>query len=492
MLISCKKQIIARTNKMSFQNKPPLCVDLDGTLIYSDTLAELFLRMIKKRPCYLIFLPFWLLRGRAFLKIKMEEICGKYVKHIPFNDSFLKYLNSKKAEGHKLYLATACPKNLAKKLVESLNLFEEVWGSSSEINLKSAKKAELLLEKFGENNFIYAGNDAPDLEVWRHAQSLVLVNVKKSLERKAAMENPTKNILVFSEKKSAFKAFFRATRIHQWAKNILIFVPLFLSHSYFKIDKIGEALLAFLAFGLCASASYIFNDIMDVENDRLHASKRRRPIAAGHFSIASALIIAFSFMAISVLISAVLSVNTLLVLLLYTALTLSYSFYFKRIVLLDIIILSSLYMIRIYYGSTAISVATSFWLMSFSIFIFFSLGFMKRYIELQKMENTNEKIKGRGYVYSDAQIIAPVGIASGILSLVFYVIYVDKVAFQLYERPSFLMFGAIIFLYFIVKTWIMAARKLVHDDPIVYAIKTKENYAILILFIFIFIISGPK
>lgn len=469
-----------------------ICVDLDGTLINTDTLVELFIRGLKHCPHMLFLCPFWLLKGKINLKLKLSFYCAKYANRFPFNEKLVSFLREEKRRGKKIYLATACEESLARSIVKDLDLFEDVFGTSEKTNLKAENKAELLVSKFGEGNFAYAGNSASDLEVWKRASEIILVNAPEALSKRARLQNPQSHFLEFPNKTDSFRAFLKTIRIHQWAKNILIFVPLFLSHQYFNAEKVIAALLAFFALSFCASATYIFNDILDIENDRAHKTKKNRPIASGSFPASKAFLVIFAFALLAAALSMSVSLNLFLFLLLYVAATLGYSFFFKRIVIVDVIVLSSLYLYRIYFGAFATGTVISFWLVSFSILMFFSLGSMKRYIELQSLEGiAEEKVKGRAYVKSDISTISTLGISAGMMSSVLYILYVNNAASEMYLRPDFLLIGSLLFLYFISKTWLMASRRLVHDDPVIYAIKTGENYVLIALFAAIFILAGP-
>lgn len=471
----------------------PLCVDLDGTLVYSDTLWELFIRALKTCPWILFLLPFFILRGKSHLKYFLFKRCGNLVNTLPFNNKLLEYLKIQKSEGRKIYLVTASNQDFAKNIVSEFDIFDDVFGSNERLNLRGKNKAKFLTEKFGSQNFAYAGNDNTDLEVWKDAGEVIVVNASNKLAQKVKEQNLEKPITIISLQKSFnLKSFFKLIRVHQWAKNLLIFVPLVMSHTYQKLANVENALLAFFALSFCASATYIFNDILDVENDRKHRTKKFRPLASGIIPLPNALCVMFVLFTCAISISLNVSLALLVMLFVYSVITLSYSFIFKRIIILDILILALLYMFRIYFGAVAISDEISFWLVSFSIFIFFSLGALKRYVEVSANKDEPTKIiGGRGYTSYDAEFISMIGIGAGMMSVLTYIMYIDAGANALYESPVWLMFGCLPILYFISKIWLMAKRSKVHDDPVVYAIKTKENYLILFIFAVLFFMSKP-
>lgn len=438
-------------------NLKPICVDLDGTLIFSDTLAELFLRMIKHRAYYIFLVPIWLMGGRSALKYELSRRFSKYVNNLPFNGELVEYLKKEKESGRKIVLVTACEENLAKKVVSPLGLFDEIYGSGRGLNLKGSAKAEFISSKFGDGNFAYAGNSSDDIKVWERSAGMLIVNASDRLRDKAVSSNPGKPAKVFCGCGNGFKDFLKAVRIHQWTKNLLVFLPLFLSHTYMDLLKITDCFVAFLAFSLCASATYIINDIFDIESDRLHAYKKNRPLAAGNFSVTNALIVVPLFIALSVVLAYIVSVKLLFFLAIYAIATLSYSF----------------------------------WLASFSIFFFLSLAFLKRYVEIMDISGCAGAVRGRGYVESDKNMISVMGICSGMVSVLLFVIYIDASAKDLYEQPTNLMYASVLLIYFICSIWIAASRGKVHSDPIIYAIKSKESYIIAAAFIVIFLSAQP-
>lgn len=484
--------MLCETSDRPRERQRVICVDLDGTLILTDTLLELFLRLLKHAPHLFCLVPFWLLfKGKAYLKSKLARQWAGYIKNVPFNTALINWLRKEKAAGATLYLATACEENMAKNIVAEWGLFEAVFGSTASNNLRSAQKAALLVAKFGEQGFAYAGNATADLPVWKHAAEVIVVNACPRVLAKAKAQNPNKPLVVIPPPSRTIKAFLRTIRIHQWSKNLLIFIPLILSHTYGEFPRLINALIAFFAFSLFASATYIINDFCDIEADRAHAEKKNRPLASGKISIPVSAVIFIVFMLLAIGLMSLLPQGTFLLALAYLVLTLTYSFSLKRAVLIDVIALSILYILRIYFGAIAVDVPVSFWLVSFSIFIFLSLGFLKRYVELKATPATGHNLAGRGYRTSDLEIIAPMGIAAGVVSVLVYIIYIDRFAANFYEAHINLMWGSIVFLYFICKLWIAAGRGMVTSDPIVYSLKNKENYVLLIIFFVLFLLAKP-
>ena len=272
----------------------------------------------------------------------------------------------------------------------------------------------------------------------------------------------------------------------------MIFVPLFLSHNFLCFEKIIQSVIAFVAFSLCASATYIINDLLDIENDRVHYKKKFRPIPSGQINMFTLAGVLVAFFSVSAILAYFVNVTLLVLLGVYIVATLSYSFKIKRLIVIDIILLAFLYLFRIYFGGVAVDVEISHWLAAFATFMFLSLGAIKRYVEILKTKEFSvEKLSGRGYSVEDSTIVANIGIVSGLVSVLTYIIYINYEAAQLYRNPSILFLGCFLLLYFILKIWIKAFRKQVNDDPIVYAIKTKENYILFLIFVLIFIAAKP-
>ncbi len=446
----------------------PLCVDLDGTLINSDTLYELIFALIKRNPLWIFFLPVWLMRGKSQLK---EEIANRVeldVSTLPYNGEFIEYLKSEKARGRKLILVTATHETTANAVSAHLGLFDEVMASNKNINLRGKAKAAALVERYGEGGFDYAGNDASDIKIWRKAKNAIVVSPDaKALKWRDSQQG---DALLFDQPKPSIKTYLKAIRIHQWLKNSLIFVPLVLDHRIFELDVIANAYLAFIAFGLCASSVYLLNDLIDLPIDRKHAKKRNRPLAAGTIPIKHGVIMMVSLLALSFALSLTLPIDFTLTLLLYYAVTLSYSLYLKRTLLVDIMTLAGLYTIRIIAGGEATGTDISSWLLAFSVFFFFSLALVKRFVELSDMdENATRATTGRGYRKIDIETIGQSGIASAFASVLVLALYIDSAEVKaLYTYPRMIWLLCPLVLYIIVRIWILARRGEMDDDPVVF------------------------
>lgn len=454
----------------------PLCVDLDGTLIKTDLMWESLVLLLKRRPWLLLAVPFWLLRGRANLKAKLASVVQLEPSSLPCHREFLEYLRAEKTAGRELYLVTASDAQPAGEVARHFGLFREVLGSNGTLNLRGRNKGARLAERFGERGFDYAGNSPVDLPVWQRARAAIVVNAAPGLENRARQRSEVSR--VFSPEHSRVAAFVRALRPHQWVKNVIVFVPLVTSHELTLPGKVTHAVLAFVAFCLCASGAYVLNDLLDLEADRHHATKRLRPFASGDLPLPAGLIAMPLLFAVSVALAWPLSPRFVAALVIYVVLATSYSLHVKRIPLLDVFFLSGLYTIRLIAGHEATGIMYSFWLLVFSIFIFLSLALVKRFLELDAAHLRNApEIKGRGYTAADRGWVATLGVASGYAAVLVMALYVnsDQVV-KLYQRPLRLLLICPLLLYWISRVWMMAHRGQMHEDPIVFALRDRMSY----------------
>ncbi len=459
----------------------PLCVDLDGTLIHSDLLLESFLLLLKRNPLYLLLIPFWLLKGKAALKAEIAKRVTLNPAALPYNTEFLDWLNSQRDAGRALWLCTASNHRLAQRVAEHLQIFQGVLSSTDDINLSGRTKAKQLVEKFGEKGFDYCGNHRIDLAIWQVSRCAVVVNGSEQLKKEAARLADISGS--FPKNNSLFRPILKALRLHQWAKNILIFVPLAAAHKLGDTSSLNHAVLAFIAFGLCASSVYLLNDMLDLEVDRLHPRKCKRPFASGNLS----LLIGFALIPILLLCAALfaysLPMKFWIVLGGYYILTVAYSFGLKRVVLIDTITLAGLYTVRIIAGAKAIDVQLSFWLLLFSVFLFLSLALVKRYAELDAMQRQGKlTAAGRGYHVEDLPILHSMGTASGYLCVLVLALYINSPIIEsLYRHPQVIWFLCVLLLYWISRVWLITHRGQMHDDPVVFAMKDKTSLAIGVL-----------
>ena len=461
------------------RNVRPLCVDLDGTLVHTDLLIESALSLLQKNPFAIFSMLFWLTKGRAHLKRQIANRATLEASLLPYNSELVHWL---KAEASKrtIVLVTASDALIANAVAREKGLFSDVIASDGAVNLSGTNKARRLRELFGDGQFDYVGNAKIDLKVWRHSHTAIVVSNNRTLRRKAA--NLTEEAVFFAQPKRSFRLWARALRLHQWIKNLLVFIPLLAAHRLLEGAAIASASLAFISFGLCASGVYLLNDLLDLAADRAHRTKKERPFAAGSLSLKAGIFAIPLLTASSIGLALVfLPERFLWVLLIYLATTITYSFSFKRIPLLDVVTLAGLYTIRIIAGTVAILTSLSFWLLAFSVFIFLSLAILKRCIELNAAkERQITEIAGRAYRADDLSVLQPMGVASGYLSVLVLALYINSASSEaLYRHPQFLWLVCPCLLYWISRSWFVAHRGIMTDDPIIFAVRDHTSQATL-------------
>lgn len=461
-----------------------LCVDLDGTLLKSDILYESIILMIKKQPWLLFLLPFWVMKGKVFLKKKMYSIIIIDPRFLPYNQEVIDFIKQEKPNRTEIALATATWKPVAEGIANHLGLFDRVIGTEEKINLRGENKLLELEKIYGKKQFDYMGDSSVDIPIWQASNKAYLVNPDASVEARAKENGNVSR--VFHSEQSSFIMFIKEIRVYQWVKNLLLFLPMFMAHSI-TMNNILTNILAFFSFSFAASAVYVLNDMMDLESDRKHPNKRNRPFAAGDLSVKTGLYVIPIFLFISLGASILLMRQEFtLILLAYLLLTSAYSFILKKIYIFDIILLASLYTLRLYAGGLSIDVPISTWLVAFSMFIFLSLGIVKRFTELYTIsQNNKEKASGRGYDVDDMEMLRSAGIASGFISVLVFSLYINDIpntnAETLYSNHKLLYFITPFLLYWIMRIWIKATRGEMTDDPIVFTGRDPVGYVLAII-----------
>ena len=374
--------------KNSTGNDRVIAVDLDGTLTLTDTLHESVVALVRDNPLSLFALPFWLLQGKAAFKAKVADNVDLDVTTLPYNQAFIDWLKEERAAGKKIVLCTATNERIAHAVAEHLQLFDEVIASDSATNIKSGNKRKALEDRFGFKGYDYAGNSSADIEVWAGAAQAIVVNASDGIKDKATQAAPISK--VFPPQAITLSHWRRVFRVHQWLKNALLFVPLLAAHQISNIQSLSTLILAFVSFSLCASAVYMANDLLDLDSDRKHPRKRNRPFAAACVPIYVGAVLAPVFAIASLLLGLMVDTAFTAWLVIYFLLTCAYSLWFKRLALIDCLTLAALYTLRIIAGAAAVAISLSFWLLAFSVFIFLSLAFVKRYAELQVQAQAGE------------------------------------------------------------------------------------------------------
>ena len=460
-------------------DQPVLCVDLDGTLLATDTFLEATILLLKQNPFFIFLLPLWAWRGIAYLKQQVTKRIRLDVSSLPYRQDILSYITQEFHEGRTLVLATGADQQVADAVGKHLNIFSEIIASDGVNNVVGSNKRRILEARFGLRGFDYIGNDSADLEVWKSAHGALVASSSNTLLQQTAEHVPV--LHCFPKPRPSLQIVLKALRIHQWIKNILIFLPLAAAHMILEPALFTSACLAFLCFSVCASGIYLFNDLLDLPADRRHPKKKERPFASGSLPIQFGLlghpllIIGSFFLA-----WATLPPSFLHILLLYALTTMTYSIYLKKMMMVDVLTLAGLYTLRVLAGGVAVGISVSSWLLAFSLFFFLSLAFAKRHGELQiRKVSTYQGIERRVYIGGDKEILGTMGIISGYMSVLVLALYINgqEVASS-YENPEMLWLTCPLLLYWVSRTWLLAHRGNLDDDPLVIAFRDPRSYVI--------------
>lgn len=460
-----------------------LVIDLDGTLIRSDLLHESLLRLLAEAPSTLLAMPRWLAAGKACFKSEVASRVELDFSHLPYDTELLTWLAAERAGGRRVVLCTASDRKLAHGVADHLRLFDEVMASDGTVNLASTRKADALVTRFGAGGFDYAGNSFADVAVWKVARCAIVVNAPAPVRAAAAKVASIEREFVALPVR--LSTWVKALRVRQWVKNLLVFLPLLGAHELFDWPKWQLGLWAFLSFSLCASSVYLVNDLADVESDRRHGTKRFRPFAAGLVSVPRGLVAALLLLVTAFVIAARTSTLAFVGWLgVYLVVTVCYTFWLKRKILVDSLVLAGLYTLRVLAGSAAIMVPTGFWLLAFSMFLFISLALVKRYAELSNLMDAGHLgAAGRDYQVEDRHLVQTLGITSGFASVVMVALYINgESVSRLYPHPELLWPAVPVVLYWVNRMWLKAHRREMDDDPIVFALRDGVSLATIAVF----------
>ena len=450
----------------------PLILDLDGTIVRTDTLIEALLRLLAAHPLLFLSLLPSLLHSRAAFKRRIAEAARLDPATLVYNEDVVALAQKARAAGRPVFLATASDRAVADAVAGHLGLFDGVFASESNVNLKGEAKAARLVASFGEAGFDYAGDAEVDRAVWRKARRAIMVLPSARLARQVEAECP--DAVAIGRRPGVFaqlRVVARAMRMHQWAKNILIFVPVLAAHQATALTELC-ALTAFAAFSLCASSVYLLNDLVDLPHDRLHPSKRKRPFASGALPLSLAPLLIALTLGGGLLLAAFLPVDFLLMLLVYCVCTVSYSFFLKRQMVADVLMLAALYTIRVFAGAAATSISVSPWLLAFSMFLFFSLAVVKRQSELTlNLRAGRGEVSGRGYLLEDLSLLHSMATSSGYMAVLVMALYINSTdVLALYHNPKALWLLCPVLLFWISRVLMLSHRGQMNDDPMVFAL----------------------
>jgi 4-hydroxybenzoate polyprenyltransferase len=489
---------------MASPSSVPLCVDLDGTLINSDSLHEGLVVLLKRNPLYALALPVWLAQGKPAFKNKVALRAPLDVDALPFNDEVLALLKSERGR-RPIVLCTAAHERYARAISDRLGLFDRVF-ATEEVNLAASEKVRTLIGEYGERGFDYMGDALQDVGVFRAARSAIAVNPAAGLRRRLSeVENLDR--VIDGTRRGGARAWLRALRMHQWIKNLLVFIPLVAAHRAGDPRAVFASAAAFVIYGLTASAVYLLNDLVDLKADRAHPRKRRRGLASGAISIPAALMSIPVLLLVALVLAWKLSPQFAALIALYFLTSNAYAFRLKQVPILDSLVLAGLYTFRVLAGAAAISVTPSFWLLSFSVFFFFSLALSKRHSELLELADPDGEpagetrrpsprpssdlaIPGRGYNRGDLSIIVSEGTAAGIAAVLVLALFINSESARgAYRHPEALWLICPLVLYWITKLWLNSQRGQIEDDPVVWAVENRTSRAIIVLCFVLFVLA---
>ncbi len=459
---------------LPFLSNVPICVDLDGSLIRSDTLWEGLWLAVRTRPIECLKACFNLGSGRANFKRRIAELAIANPSQLPYRNDLIAFLSAEARAGRSLILATAADEVVARGIAQHLGLFEYVLASDGVINCKGSDKLKAINALTGP--FIYAGDSTADLPVWKASAGAIVVGSNREVLKDLRQSGVT-IYKHFPSEQSSLRSISRAIRIHQWPKNLLVFLPIFLGHRTTDVIAWKFGLLVMVVFCLAASTAYVLNDLLDLEADRQHPKKSTRPFAAGDLSIPTGFLLLAALVCSGLALSLFLPIAAQLWVATYFAATLFYSFYLKTRLLADVVGLASLYTLRVMAGGAATSIVISPWTLAFCLFFFYSLALAKRYGELRSLPEHRSVPPRRGYRKADLSVVGALGASSGILSVVVFALYISgpEVAAH-YCSPRFLWLICPVLLYWFGRIWVLANRGDVTDDPMLFAFKDRVSY----------------
>jgi 4-hydroxybenzoate polyprenyltransferase len=455
----------------------PLIVDLDGTLIFSDLLWEAIVLFLKRHLLRAWLLPLWLLRGKAGFKHSVSDGVALDPAVLPYDQALLDTIRKEKESGREIVLATGAESRLARLVAGHVGLFDRVMSSDPGLNLTSHDKARALAALYGAGGYDYVGNSRADLPVWLGSRNAYSVSGKPF-----RLADGRSTIALGTRRGGTGPALLKALRPRQWLKNLLVFLPMLAGHAL-GIDALLASLFAFLTFSMCASSAYLLNDALDAQDDRLHPTKRKRPIANGSLPLGVAMVASPLLAAAALLLCAIHDRVLLLVVGVYFVTTVCYSIYLKRLMMVDIVVLAMLYTLRVLGGSAATGIEPSFWMLAFSFFLFLSLALLKRHSELANLQRIGkEKTNGRGYTTADHLPIGIMGANSAFVAIMVFMLYFNSDnVLMLYSRPHWLYGTIPLLAFWLGRLWILSFRGEVNEDPVLYVSKDKTSLLVMAL-----------
>ena len=465
-----------------------LCVDLDESLCKTDTLWEGLWFAARQHPWAFLRICLSVGGNRAAFKRRVAAIAPVFPEQLPFQQDLLALLSAEAGRGRQIILATAADELIARSVARHLGLFEYVIASDGVVNCKGSAKLQAIQAIYGSAaKFLYVGDSPADLPIWKASAGAIVVGNNGTVLT-GLKQNDVPIYRHFASGSSLPRTIRRAIRVHQWPKNLLVFLPILLGHRATDIGTWKSGALVFIVFCVAASVAYVLNDLMDLEADRQHSKKRTRPFASGDLSIPSGLMLLAALGLLCVGLSAFILPAAQLWVAIYFVVTLFYSFCLKTTLIADVVGLAILYVLRVMAGGAATAIVISPWTLAFCLFFFFSLALVKRFGELRALFEHQTAPPRRAYEKADLSIVAPIGVSSGILSVVVFSLYISSPEVRVnYVSPDWLWLACPLILYWIGRLWILTNRGVIDEDPLLFSLKDNTSYITGALLIVIWI-----
>lgn len=467
---------IANAASIAAETQTPLVVDVDGTLLATDLLHEAALQFVAEHPLRALDIFIWLARGKSNLKARLADHADPGIASVPLRAEVMALIRAAQAERRPVYLASASDRRYVSALAERIGGIAGTFGTDERVNLSGKAKADRLVATFGIGGYDYVGDMPADFPVWDSARKQLVVARSTRFADRAITAFP--DAAIVARPKAAFRDYFRALRPHQWAKNILLFLPMIAGHR-FDLRTIVLTALGFGCFSLAASSAYVLNDLLDLRADRDHPRKVKRPFASGRIPVSHGVVLSAFALAAAFGLASFLPIKFVEVLAIYVALTLSYSLFLKRKPLIDVVTLSGLYTIRVYGGLAAVNVQQTQWLLMFSLFFFLSLAIVKRCSELVVRGKMGKStVMGRGYRGEDLNVLLALGAAAGYGAVFVVTLYLSSPDVKiLYTHPGRMWLICPVLIYWISRVLMMSNRGDLDDDPVIFALTDRISWA---------------
>jgi 4-hydroxybenzoate polyprenyltransferase len=459
----------------------PLCVNCEHALLRTNVFQEAILLFIKNNPLHIFLLPIWFLRGKSALIRHVSERVQLNWRTLPLCGGVVEHIRAAHACSRQVFLLTSMPTTWRSEIAAEFTYLKAIVVGDPPPEASAEATAIHLTELFGSQGFDYIGDGRRDLLICKSARRVLIVASDRATI--ARINKGSSQEFIIPTNRAGLLPFLKVIRIHQWLKNSLIWVPLLAAHKLTSPRSIGIAAVGFMAFSFCASSVYVLNDLLDVEADRQHIRKRNRPIAAGQISVNQALVVSLLLFVAAAWLALRVSDLFALTVGIYFIMTSAYSLRLKRQVIVDVMLLAALYTIRVIAGAVATTVAPSFWLLAFSMFLFLSLAVVKRYSEmLVTLAQEKQFASGRGYSVEDMPVLLSLGVSAGIAAIVVLALYInDPVTNRLYPSTIWLWPVPPLMLYWVSRIWMKAHRGEMHDDPVVFAMRDWQSLVTVVL-----------